>query len=298
MKEHGVIVRLNAQVTGITQLNGAITAVETGKEILKARFFILATGGIAAPETGSTGDGFTFLKKLGHVVVKPSPNIVPLTTNTPWVKLLAGTTCAPVGLRFLQGEKTKIKKTGKILFTHFGISGPLVLNSAYEVRELLLGGAVWASLDLFPNLEFHELDLRMRHLFEKNKNKLAKNVWGELLPKALSAEILSFPDLCIADKKVHSVTKEERRKLVHILKDLRFPISGTLGFEKAVVTDGGVDLKEINWKTMQSRTYPNLFLLGDVLNINRPSGGYSLQLCWTTGFVAGTHIGKTLKDKK
>lgn len=295
MRRGKVDVRKGMKVTEIIARDEKVVGIKSKKELFEARFFILATGGLAAPETGSTGDGFNFLKKIGHTVIKPNPNIVPLTTNAKWVKNLSGTTLSFMRLRFIQNGKIRVKKLGKILFTHFGISGPLVLNSAYEVRELLEYGKVEASIDMFPDTELGELDKRILKLFEKNKNKLVKNVLPELVPESLSYEILKFSFLDFSEREVNSITKEERKRLVDTLKDLRFSISGTLGMEKAVIADGGIDLKEVNFKTMQSKLYPNLYLLGDILNINRPSGGYSLQLCWTTAWIAGTHIGNLLR---
>ena len=295
MKKHGVEVRKNVKITEIRAEGKTITAIKSKKETFEASYFILATGGMSAPETGSTGDGFRFLEKLGHSVSKPNPNIVPLTTDESWMHNLAGTALSFMTIRFKQGGKTHIKKTGKILFTHFGISGPLILNSSYDVQQMLKYGDVQASIDLFPDTDFADLDKRILKLFEQNKNKMFKNIIGELVPEALGKAILNFDYLNLHDRVVNSITKDERKAFTHTLKDLSFPITGTLGFEKSVIADGGVDLKEVDFKTMQSKLFPNLLLLGDILNINRPSGGYSLQLCWTTAWVASNFIGKQLK---
>ena len=295
VKKHNVRVKLNARVTTLKQKDDGGFSVRTASgEKFIARAVAIATGGVAAPETGSTGDGFKMIRLLGHTINTPNPNIVPLKTDAKWVHKLSGVSLSFMKLSFLQNSKVKIKKTGKILFTHFGISGPLVLNSSYEVRELLEVGAVDAVIDLFPDTDENDLDRKMRNLFEKHKNKKMKNVFPELLPKVkkLAETILALHNIDLAEKEVHSVTREERKKLVKKMKALTFPITGTLGFDKAVITDGGVVLKEINFKNMTSRIHPNLYILGDVLNINRPSGGFSLQLCWTTGFVAGTDAGK------
>ncbi len=205
---------------------------------------------------------------------------------------LSGTTWSFLKLSFIQNEKAKIKKVGKILFTHFGISGPLVLNSAYEVRQLLDNGSVEASIDLFPDTDFKSLDKRLQKLLEINSNKDIQNILPELIQKRLSETVLNLIPSLEKRTKGHSITKEERKAITHLLKDLRFDISGTLGYEKAVLADGGISLEEVDFKTMQSKKYNNLYLLGDILNINRPSGGYSLQLCWTTGYIAGTHSAK------
>ena len=293
MKNNNVEVLTKTQVTSVKkQEDNTFYIKTTSGDALYAHHIAIASGGYAAPETGSTGDGFKFLKKLGHTVEKSNPNIVPLTTNERWVHKLAGVNLSFMKIRFIQNGAIKIKKTGKILFTHFGISSPLILNTAHEVKKLLDSGNVTASIDLFPDTEENELDRRVWRLFEQNKNKMLKNVLPELLPESLSNEILHFPDIQLANNVVHSITKDERKKLVKKLKDLSFPISGTLGFDKAVIADGGVLLEEINFKNMTSKLHPNIYLLGDILNINRPTGGYSLQLCWTTGWVAGTDMGK------
>ena len=293
IRTHRVEVEKNARVSSLKKKDGKIVSVKlsSGKEY-SAHYFALATGGTAAPETGSTGDGFKMLSKLGHTIAKPNPNIVPLKTSAKWVHGLSGTTLSFMTIRFKQNDKAKIKKTGKVLFTHFGISGPLILNSSYEVRGSLKEGPVEASIDLFPDTEENDLDRRIRNLFEKNKNKKLKNVFSELLPKALAEAIVDLPELKLAQKTINSITKEERKKLVKKLKDLSFPITGTLGFDKAIIADGGVILEEVNFKNMTSKLYTNLYLLGDTLSINRPSGGFSLQMCWTTGFVAGTDVGE------
>ncbi len=293
IRAHRVKVEKNARVSSLKKKDGKIVSVKLsdGKEY-SARYFALATGGTAAPETGSTGDGFKMLSKLGHIIAKPNPNIVPLKTSAKWVHGLSGTTLSFMTIRFKQNGKTKIKKTGKILFTHFGVSGPLILNSSYEVRGLLKEGPVEASIDLFPDTEENDLDRRVQNLFDKNKNKKLKNMFSELLPKALAEAIVGLPELGLSQRTINSITREERKKLVKKMKDLTFPITGTLGFDKAIIADGGVILEEVDLKNMTSKLYPNLYLLGDTLSINRPSGGFSLQMCWTTGFVAGTDAGE------
>lgn len=297
VREHGVTVMTNAAVSTLQKDAGGYTVRTKRGDAYRARAVALATGGLAAPETGSTGDGFSFLKKLGHTIIRPNPNIVPLTTSAPWVHALAGTTLPHAGIRFLQNDKVALRRKGKILLTHFGISGPTVLNASFAVSKLLKQGAVEASLDLFPNDDDAALNAKLIALFEDNKNKALKNTLSDLIPTALARAILSLPTLALGEKKVHSVTKEERRALVYTLKHLAFPITGTLGFDKAVIADGGVELDEVDFKTMESRLHPGLYLLGDMLNINRPSGGFSLQLCWTTGFVAATHIGNVRSTK-
>lgn len=296
-KRHHVEFKTNTPVTKINSDNGLIDVVVSKKERFYAKNYILATGGQAAPETGSTGDGFKYLEKLGHSIHKPSPNIVPLTTNAPWVFRLSGTSLSFMKIRFIQDGKTHIRKTGKILLTHFGVSGPLILNSSQEVKDLLQGGDVTASIDLFPDTELNDVDRRIWRLFEQHKNKKVKNIISELLPKKLGMEMLAMMEHDIAETAVNEVSKEARKELARLCKDLQFPITGTLGWDKAVIADGGVSLDEVDFKTMQSTKFPNLYLLGDILHINRPSGGFSLQLCWTTAWVAANSIDISKKRK-
>jgi predicted Rossmann fold flavoprotein len=299
VKRNGIDIKVGVRVASLQKNDGKIISVKTAKgEEFFADNFAIATGGLAVPETGSTGDGFNILKKLGHTISKPNPNIVPLTTDEKWVHSLSGSTLSFMTIRFIQDGKAKIKKTGKILFTHFGISGPLILNSAHEVKKLLASGHVTASIDMFPDTEENELDRRVLKLFDKNKNKLAKNIMLEILPLKLAETILTFPDINLSEREVNSITKEERKTLVKKIKNLTFEITGTLGFDKAVVADGGVVLEEVNFKNMTSMLYQNLYLLGDILNVNRPSGGFSLQLCWTTGWVAGSDVGLSVDTEE
>lgn len=296
VKQNSVLVKTNIKVKRIKAQDDKVTSVVTsGGDEIFAHHIAIATGGMAAPETGSTGEGFSILGKLGHTISKPNPNVVPLTCTERWVHKLSGVTLSFMTIRFKQDGKTKIKKTGKILFTHFGVSGPLVLNSAHEVKKLLRTGKVEASIDMFPDTNEGELDRRVRNLFERHKNKRLKNVLPELIPASITEALLSFPELNLGETPIHSITKEERKTLVRKMKDLSFEITGTLGFKKAVIADGGVELSEVNFKNMTSTLYPNLYLLGDVLNINRPSGGFSLQLCWTTGWIAGSDVGAHAK---
>jgi len=295
VKRNGIEVKAGVRVASFEAKDGRIVSVKTSKgDEYFGENFAIATGGLAAPMTGSTGDGFNMLEELGHTVIQPNPNLVPLTADERWIHNLSGLTLSFMTIRFIQNGKTKIKKTGKILFTHFGVSGPLIINSAHEVKKLLEKGRVMASIDLFPDTQENELDRRVLNLFDKHRNKFAKNVLPEILPMKFTDMILGFPDVRLLDKEVNSITKEERKKLVKKIKNLTFEITGTLGFDKAVIVDGGVPPEEVDFKNMTSKLYPNMYLLGDILNINRPSGGFSLQLCWTTGWVAGSDVGEKL----
>ncbi len=267
-----------------------IASVQTKDGIYKAKSFIFATGGVSHPETGSTGDGFKWLSDLGHEVVDPTPTIVPIKVKDKWVHTLAGVSMSFMKIIFYLDGKKQFSKTGKVLFTHFGLSGPLILNSSKKVSELLHSGLVTAKIDAYPDTELGDLEKKIIKVFDANKNKSLKNVFKDIVPQGMTKGLeMLFKDIDF-DKKVHSINKEERKYIVQTLKALPVTISGLMGYDRAVVADGGVVLKEIDTKTMRSKLFNNLYLTGDLLHINRPSGGYSLQLCWTTGYVAGKNV--------
>lgn len=268
-----------------------ITGVQTTNGTYHATSYIFATGGVSHPETGSTGDGFKWMKELGHTVNAPTPTIVPIRIKDAWVHALAGISIENMKITFYSdvlGVQTKaFMKKGRVLFTHFGLSGPLILNSSKKVADLMHAGQVTAKIDMFPEVEISDLDKKFVELFDGHKNKVLKNVLKDILPTGTTKGIEKIFSNELLETKVHSITKDERRKMVETLKGIPVTVEGLMGFEKAVVADGGVILSEIDMKTMRSIKCENLFVTGDLLHINRPTGGWSLQLCWTTGFVAG-----------
>lgn len=292
LKQGKVTIQTDSPVLSINSEKGKIVSVTTKHGVHTATNYILATGGQSHPETGSTGDGFKWLKTLGHTVIAPTPSIVPLAVKEKWVKSLAGTTLSDARITFFVDGKKKFKKEGRILCTHFGLSGPTILNSARLVDDLLHEGIVTATIDLYPGVDQGDIEKKILSVFDANKNKMLKNIFKEVVPVGTKDAILSLVSNIDADKKVHSITKDERRVLPQLLKALPITITGLMGFDRAVVADGGVSLTEIETKSMQSKVFSNLYITGDLLHINRPTGGYSLQLCWTTGFVAGTHASK------
>jgi predicted Rossmann fold flavoprotein len=284
----GVVVRVGAAVTRLTHEARAITGVVADGVTYRAGSYVLATGGVSHPETGSTGDGFHWLQELGHTVVAPTPTIVPLATSEAWSHTLAGKS-VEAKVSFLVDSIRAFAVTGKVLFTHFGLSGPTILNAAGRVADLLWRGRVTVRLDCFPQYDEGALDRELIARFEGEKNKTLKNALRGILPGVTSGVLLALPTID-PEKKVHSVTKAERRFLVRSLKGLPLTVTGLMGFDRAVVADGGVALAEVDTKTMRSKLLSNLYITGDLLNIRRPSGGYSLQLCWTTGSVAGSSV--------
>jgi predicted Rossmann fold flavoprotein len=274
-------------------------------EIIYGKKFVLATGGKSRPETGSTGDGFTWAKELGHTIVEPSTSLVPLTikdtATKPYLKDLSGVSLSDVKISVLQNNVKQGKPVkGKILFTHVGVSGPTILNMSKDIGELLKYGEVFISIDVLPNIDQAKLDAELNSLFRTEINKKLKNCLGmiggknadgsPLLPTALIKAVIELAGVD-GETPAHSITKENRRSILTVLKSMSLEVGGLLGTDKAIVTSGGVSLTEINPRTMQSKIHPNLYIIGDMLHIDRPSGGYSLQLCWTSGYVSGNNVG-------
>lgn len=290
LEKNEATIKLGSTVINLIKENNKIVGVSTKEGVYYAKSFILATGGTSHPETGSTGDGFKFLKNLGHTVLNPTPSVVPIKVSDKWVHLLAGVSLSFMKITFFLDGKKQFSKTGKILFTHFGLSGPLILNSASAVGSLLQAGVVEALVDAYPDTDLGTLEDKIIKTFNGNKNKTLKNVLKDITPEGVAKAfemVLGSMDL---ETKVHSITKENRKKIVFLLKNLPIHITNLMGYDRAVVVDGGVSLIEINTKTMQSKLFDNLYITGDLLNINRHSGGYGLQLCWTTGYVAGISV--------
>ncbi len=290
LKKTGVTVISNSPVTGFEIENEKIVSVKSKNKIVFAKNFILATGGKSRPETGSTGDGFKWLKEIGHNVAEPEASLVPIAIKDDWVKRLQGVTLQNVKVSLFQNNaKQQSSKPGRVLFTHFGLSGPTILNMSRDVSELLKYGDVTISLDVLPEFDYGQLNTKLQEIFKEHSNKKIKNSLSNLIPSALVPIIIELSKID-SETWSHSVSREQRLQLVTLLKAIPLEVRGLLGVEKAIVTSGGVSLDEVDFKTMQSRLFPNLFLVGDILNIDRPSGGFSLQLCWTTGFVAGDSI--------
>ena len=297
MTEGKVTVRCSQSITKLNHKNGSLESLTliTGEEV-RARAFILATGGKSRPETGSTGDGFTWLKEFGHTISDSNAALVPLTLKDTWAKDLAGVTVNDIQLTVFHGEgshKSKqFKNKGKLLFTHKGITGPTILNMSRDIGELLRYSPVTIELYLLPGTPREALDSKIHELLKLNSNKLVKNVLGEIIPSALVSPLLETADIPL-DTFSNSLTREKRLQLSELIKKIPLHVKGLQGMEKAVVTSGGVTLTEIDFKTMRSKILSNLFIVGDLLNLDRPSGGYSLQICWTTGVVAGTSAAET-----
>ncbi len=288
LQKTGVVVQTNAKVKKISKDEKVFTVALSSGLSVEANSCVIATGGMSHPETGSTGDGYQWMQALGHTIKVNDVALVPVALKDVWVKKLAGVTLPHIKLTVFQNGEKKLVETGKILFTHFGVSGPTILNMSRDIGEWSQYGQVQILLDLFVTQDHAQLKEQLQTLLVSESNKKIKNILGTLIPKALVAPVLTLASVN-PDTFSHSVRSEERIKIIALLKALPLNVKGLLGADRAVVSSGGVMPEEVDFKTMQSRLVPNLFIIGDMLNIDRPSGGYSLQLCWTTGFVAGSH---------
>lgn len=307
LKKYNITIMSNAPVNGILKNKEKLIGVELkNKTKIFGSSIIIATGGTSRPETGSTGDAYSWLKDIGHNVITPEPSLVPIAIKDKWLKQLAGISLSNIKLAVFQNNQKQIvegnpsnkkgsKLLSKILFTHIGVSGPTILNMSKDIGELLKYGPVVISIDLIPTMDPGALNVALQKLFKINDKKKFQNTLPDFfinmlsnpIPAAIAPIIIQLSGID-KDVKCNSITREERIQLITLLKALPMNVEKLLGIDKAIITSGGVILDEIDFKTMRSRIYPNLYLIGDILNIDRPSGGYSLQLCWTTGHVAGT----------
>lgn len=290
MQKNKVSVVSNSPVVEIIKKDKELIGVKLkNKQVIYGNSIVVATGGTSRPETGSTGDGFQWLKDIGHKVIMPAPSLVPISIRDPWVKRLAGVSLSDIKISVFQNQEKQGSVKGKILFTHVGLSGPTILNMSKDIGELLKYGSVQLSLDLLPNEDNGKLNTKLQELFKEHDKKKFRNALSNLIPSAITPVVVELSHIN-PEVQCNSVTREERLRLINLLKGTPMEVKGLLGANKAIVSSGGVVLDEVDFKTMRSRIFPNLYLVGDILNIDRPSGGYSLQLCWTTGFVAGNSI--------
>jgi predicted Rossmann fold flavoprotein len=282
-----VDVRLNTSIQSIDSSERLITKIVHDSGSISAEKVILATGGKSRPETGSTGDAFPWLYSLGHTIVEPNLALVPITVQNAWVADLAGISVERARITLFLDQKKVASKEGKMLFTHTGLSGPVILNMSKMIGEHLEQGSVTLSLDLFPAKDHATLDTEVQTALDAQKNRKISNSFSSLLEARFVALLLRLSSID-GEKSVHQCTREERMQFIHTLKDLRVTVTGLLGTDKAIVTGGGISLDEVDFRTMRSKKIDNLFLAGDLLDFDRPSGGFSLQICWTTGWIAGT----------
>lgn len=294
MRKSGVSTRCATTVEGLCVENERLVGIRVSgsKTPLLAKSIIIATGGTSRPDTGSTGEGFDWLASVGHTIVTPNLSLVPIRIEERWVRDLSGLSLKDISVSVFSDDKKHAEQFGKMIFTHFGVSGPAVLNVSGVAHNMHNDNKkTHIALDLFPNSDASSLDQALRDLFEKNQNKQVKNMLVDFVSPRLVSPLLEL-SLVNPDTPVHSLPREQRLTLIATMKHLPMSVSGFLGKDKAIVTRGGVPLSEVDCRFMQSRLHKNLYIIGDLLDIERPSGGYSLQLCWTTGWIAGTKAGE------
>ncbi len=253
---------------------------------MEADAVILATGGKSYDATGSTGDGYSFAGALGHTVKEIKPALVPFTVKEGWCMEMQGLALKNVSVQLKKDKKKIYEGFGEMLFTHFGVSGPLILSaSSYYVRKYA-GTSVLLTIDLKPALTREQLDKRLLRDFEENKNRQFKNALDGLLPTKMISVIIRLSGIS-QEKRVNEITREERSDLIECLKNLTLTVTGTRGFQEAIITQGGIHVKEINPSTMESKLVSGLYIAGEVLDLDAVTGGFNLQIAWSTGYLAG-----------
>lgn len=284
-KEIEDIIIPNTSVLSFRMEGSKIVSVVTFKGELEAERFILATGGKSYPLTGSNGDGYTLASSVGHTIVQPKPALVPILCKERWIKELAGLSLKYVTITAYQNGKKVISKFGEALFTHEGMSGPIIIDMSRTVGDALEKGNVELSIDFKPALSKEVLDKRIISDFKEFKDKAFRNSLNKLIPSSLIPVIIELSKID-PNKKTAEISREERLKLVDLLKDLRLTVLKLDSWDKAIVTAGGINIKEIDPKTMKSKIVDNLYFAGEVIDVHGPTGGYNLQLCWSTGILA------------
>ena len=295
LKKYKVDVLFSTEVDDIKKKGKLVSSIVllNGKEI-EANQYIISSGGKSYPSTGSSGDSFIWAKRLGHDIIDTKPALTPIETKEQWTKTLQGISLDNVGVSFSCNQKNEIEDKGDILFTHFGFSGPLILNMSRTVGDLLEKGKVKMAIDLFPNKNTEQLDKFLVSLFNKNRKKHISKYLNDFFPEKFSDFILNFSSIPY-ERKGNDITKEERIRLVKFIKKIDITVLGLLGFDKAMATHGGISLKTIDSKTMKSKLINNLYFAGEAINLDGPCGGYNLQLCWSTGYVAGQNAASGVK---
>ena len=301
IKELGIKVKCNTQVEEILVENSQIIGVIAEGTKIKADKIILATGGKSYPLTGSTGDGYELVKKLGHTITKIQPSLVPLESyNRDMCKELQGLSLRNIKIQLedIETKKNIYEDFGEMMFTHFGVSGPTILSSSAhlvrykKIEEKLKNRKIILKIDLKPALTEEKLDERVLRDFRKENNKQFKNSLNKLLPQKLIQPIINKSSIN-PNKKVNEITKEERRRLVKLLKEFIIEIKGFRPIEEAIITSGGINIKEINPKTMESKKIKGLYFAGEIIDVDAYTGGFNLQIAYSTGYVAGmTHEGQ------
>lgn len=291
LRNLGVEVSLHEEVSELLAENGRISGIrlkKSGRTVL-ADAVVVATGGLSYPTTGSTGDGYRFAKAQGHTVTELSPALVPFEVKEPVVKELQGLSLRNISASILKGSKVLYQEFGEMLFTHYGVSGPVLLSASSFVAGQLKKSPLTLSIDLKPALSAEQLDARIVRDFEELKNKQYKNALAHLLPSKLMPVIVERSGI-MPEKKVNEITREERGRIVGEMKDFRLTLTGLRDYKEAIITQGGISVREVNPSTMESKLVGGLYFAGEVLDLDAVTGGFNLQIAWSTGYLAGISI--------
>jgi len=286
LAESGVELTTSCTVRKLHSDGNRLTRVETSKGSFSADKFILATGGLSYPATGCTGDGYQWAKQLSHRLVTPEPALVPVHLSESWTNELCDFNLKNVHISVRQNNKVLTERFGEAFFTHTGIGGPIILDMSAQIRDALKQGKVELLLDLKPAVTRELFDKRLQRELASHSNKDFRKSLKELLPQAMIPLFIRLSGIN-PEKKCHSVTKAERTKLLSLFKELILTVSGVDGYKKAIITSGGVSLRDIDMRTMRSKKITNLYFAGEMLDLDGPTGGYNLQVCWSTGYLAG-----------
>lgn len=289
MKKLGVDVHLNSRVTDIICENGMVKGIVVNNKRISADAVIVATGGYSYPSTGSDGDGHSFAKKLGINVTKCVPALVPFIAKEEWVKDLQGLSLRNCQIKIMDEDNCIYKNFGEILFTHFGVSGPTVLSASSYVVDLIRKKELHLIIDLKPALNNHQLDERILKDFKEVMNKKFENSLDKLLPKSLIKVVVERSGIP-PQTRVNEITREQRLSLVKLIKEFDLTLTGLRGFNEAIITHGGIDIKEIDPGTMMSKKVHNLYFAGEIIDVDAVTGGFNLQIAWSTGYLAGLSI--------
>lgn len=268
-----------------------VSGVGTDQGIYKADAVIVATGGISYPSTGSTGDGYRFAKELGHQIEELSPSLVPMTVKEAYCMQMQGLSLRNVSVTIRDGKKILYQEFGELLFTHFGVSGPLILSASSVVNDRIRKKELQLEIDLKPALTQEQLDARILRDFEENKNRQFKNVIQKLLPAKMIPVVITLSGIS-PEKKINEITKEERRQLLQVIRHFPLTLTGLRDFREAIITRGGIHVKEIDPSTMESKLVKGLYFAGEVLDVDAYTGGFNLQIAWSTGYLAGSSVPK------
>ncbi len=291
LKKSKVKIKTKATVKKIIRQNNKITKIVLmNNEEVVADQYIICTGGKSYPLTGSTGDGYNWATNLGHTIIKLAPALTPIIIKEKIVKELEGLSLKNVEISIYKNNKKIATKFGEALFTADGMSGPIILDLSRSIYQEDFNN-LFLQIDFKPALEFIKLDRRIQRDWQQVNNKMFKNSLNKLLPRKLIPIIIKLSGINPA-KKVNLITKEERKKLLHLLKEFKLNIKGLVGYNKAIITKGGIKLSEVSPKTMKSKLIDNLYFAGEILDLDGPTGGYNLQVCWSTGYLAGENAAK------